>query len=70
MALVHFATEKTPRKKNIEEEIPVFNYLQLAYKHKEKLKAILGRVLLEIQKTRGLLVIYEKKQTVYHVTVL
>lgn len=43
-------------------------YRELAHTRQQKLKAILGRVLLELQEEGKVLVIYERRQPVYHIT--
>lgn len=42
---------------------------RLATEHPEALKAVLGRVLLELQEEGKVLVTYERRQPVYHITV-
>ncbi len=49
--------------------LPPMNNQQMAFKYKDKLEAILGRVLLKMQINKELLVIYERNQKVFHVTV-
>lgn len=44
-------------------------YERLARTHSEKLKAVLGRTLLQLQQENQVLVIYERRQPVYHLTV-
>ena len=40
----------------------------MAHTRQQKLKAVLGRVLLELQEEGKVLVIYERLQPVYHIT--
>lgn len=42
---------------------------RLAAEHPEALKAVLGRTLLDLQEEGAVLVIYERRQPVYHITV-
>ena len=44
-------------------------YQRFAQTQSEKLKAILGRVLLNLQEAGQVIVIYERRQPVYHITV-
>lgn len=44
-------------------------YSELAAEHTEALKTVLGEVLLELQQREDAMVIYERRQPVYHVTV-
>lgn len=44
-------------------------YERLVRTHSEKLKAVLGRTLLQLQQENQVLVIYERRQPVYHLTV-
>ena len=43
-------------------------YTRLAVRENQTLKAILGRVLLDLQREGKVLVIYERRQPVYHIT--